>query len=100
MNPIELKMNTEHRGAFVIEEGENRLAEMTVAAVDTNLIVYHTQVSDALRGQGIASKLLGNMVDYARKNHLKVVPLCPYVRSQFDRHPEQYADVWNKRWHG
>jgi uncharacterized protein len=99
MNPIELKMNNGHRGAFVIEEGENKIAEMTVAVSDSNLIVYHTQVSDQLRGQGIASKLLGNMVDYARENHLKVVPLCPYVRAQFTRHPEQYADIWNKHWH-
>jgi hypothetical protein len=35
------------------------------------------------------------MVDYARKNKLKVIPLCPYVHAQFKRHPKEYADVWN-----
>ncbi|HEU4902844.1 MAG TPA: N-acetyltransferase [Flavisolibacter sp.] len=34
------------------------------------------------------------MVDYARKNGLKVIPLCPYVHAQFKRHPADYADVW------
>lgn len=99
MNSIELKLNSEHRGAFVIEEGETRLAEMVVAASDGNLIVYHTQVSDQLRGQGVASKLLDSMVEYARKNGLKVVPLCSYVHAQFSRHPQQYEDIWNKNWH-
>ena len=99
MNAIELKLNTEHRGAFVIEEGGNRLAEMAVAISAGNLIVYHTEVSDALRGQGIAAKLLDNMVDYARKNQLKVVALCPYVHAQFKRNPEKYDDIWNQNWH-
>ncbi len=100
MNPIELKLNKDLRGAFVIEDGENKLAEMVVAVSAGNLIAYHTEVSDSLRGQGIAGKLLENMVDYARKNNLKVVPLCPYVHAQFKRHPEKYNDIWNKKWHG
>ena len=37
------------------------------------------------------------MVDYARKHDLKVIPLCPYVHAQFKRHPDEYADVWNKQ---
>ena len=99
MNPIGLKLNEQHRGAFVIEEGEERLAEMAIAISGGNMIVYHTEVSDKLRGQGVAGKLLEHMVDYARKNKLKVVALCPYVNAQFKRHPEQYGDIWNQNWH-
>lgn len=98
MNSIELKLNTERRGAFVIEEGENKLAEMAVAIADGNLIVYHTEVAEQLRGEGIAGKLLDKMIDYARANNLKVVPLCSYVHAQFSRHPDKYADMWNKNW--
>lgn len=99
MNAIELKLNEHHKGAFVIEEGNERLAEMAIAVSGENLIVYHTEVSEKLRGQGIAAKLLENMVEYARKNKLKVVALCPYVLAQFKRHPEQYNDIWNQNWH-
>ena len=99
MSEIELKINKENRGAFVIEENDERLAEMTVAVSGKNLIVYHTEVSERLRGQGTASKLLEAMVAYAKKNDLKVVPLCPFVHAQFKRHPEQYAGIWNKNWH-
>jgi uncharacterized protein len=99
MNAIELKLNDQKRGAFVIEEGSEQVAEMAIAIIDNNLIVYHTEVSDKLKGQGVASKLLSDMVEYARKNNLKVVPLCPYVLAQFKRHPEQYTDIWNQHWH-
>jgi predicted GNAT family acetyltransferase len=98
MNAIELKLDSNRRGAFVIEDGGQRIAEMAVAVSGENLIVYHTQVSDELKGQGIASKLLDTMVNYARSNGKKVVALCPYVHAQFQRHPDKYTDVWNQQW--
>ena len=99
MNAIELKLNEQQRGAFVIEEAGERIAEMEISIAGENLTVYHTEVSEKLQGQGVASKLLAEMVAYARKHNLKVVPLCPYVAAQFKRHPDQYTDVWNKNWH-
>lgn len=99
MNAIQLKLNAEQRGAFVIDEGKQRLAEMAVGISGKNLVVYHTEVNEKLRGQGVASQLLSEMVAYARKQNLKVVPLCPYVHAQFERHPDQYADIWNRNWH-
>ena len=99
MNAIELKLDANDRGAFVIDEGEKRLAEMAIGLSGENLIVYHTQVSDELKGQGVASRLLEAMVDYARSKSMKVVPLCPYVHAQFKRHPEKYSDIWNQKWH-
>lgn len=99
MNPIQLKLNTAGRGAFVIEEDNVRVAEMEISISGGNLIVYHTEVAEKLKGQGIASQLLSAMVAHARANNLKVVPLCPYVHAQFKRHPEQYTDIWNQHWH-
>ena len=99
MNTIQLKLNAAQRGAFVIEDGKERLAEMAVGISGKNLVVYHTEVSEKLRGKGIASQLLSEMATYARRENLKVVPLCPYVHAQFERHADQYADIWNKEWH-
>jgi hypothetical protein len=96
MNDIELKLQSNNRGAFVIEEGQERIAEMAIAIEKGNLIVFHTEVSDKLKGQGVAKQLLDRMVAYARENKLKVVPLCPFVLAQFKRHPEQFEDIWNK----
>ena len=96
---IELKWDNDQRGAFVIEEGNERIAEMAIGLSDKNLTVYHTEVSDKLKGQGVAAKLLSTMVDYAREHKLKVIALCPYVLAQFEKHPDKYSDIWNKGWH-
>ena len=98
MNSIQLKLNDQKRGAFVVEEGDERLAEMVIAISGQRLIIYHTEVSEKLRGQGIAGKLLDQMVAYARDNALKVVPLCTYVHAQFKRHAEMYKDIWDQNW--
>lgn len=99
MNEIDLKLNESGRGAFVLEQHGERLAEMEIGIRDGNLTVYHTEVGEALKGQGIGNKLLTEMVRYAREQNLKVIPLCPFVHGQFKRHPDQYEDIWNKDWH-
>ena len=98
MDEIQLKFEANGRGAFVVERDGERLAEMVIAVDNQNVTVYHTEVSEKLKGQGVASKLLSTMVDYARKHRLKVIALCPYVGVQFKRHPELYTDVWNHHW--
>ena len=100
MNPIKLQLNDHGRGAFFIDDQGERIAFMDISIANNMLTVFHTEVSEKLKGQGIAGQLLDHMVTYAREHGLKVVPLCPYVAAQFKRHPDTYADVWKKDWHG
>jgi predicted GNAT family acetyltransferase len=72
---------------------------MVVSISGSNLTVYHTEVSESLKGKGVSTQLLETMVQYVRDNNLKVIPLCPYVSVQFRRHPDKYNDIWNKAWH-
>ena len=97
MNDPELVLNQLNRGAFLLEEDGEKLAEMVVTVDDENLIVYHTEVNPKAEGKGLAKILLNAMVNYARKKQLKVIPLCPYVHAQFKRHPEEFEDVWMKQ---
>ncbi len=84
---------SQSKGSFYMEENGNRLAEMTFSkAGDRLIIIDHTEVSDALRGTGAGLKLVAAGVDYARKNGLKIMPLCPFAKSVFDRKSE-YRDV-------
>jgi predicted GNAT family acetyltransferase len=99
MNEIVLKMEDNGKGTFVLEEKAERMAEMVIAISESNLTVFHTEVSNKLKGQGVAAKLLSTMVEYARAHQLKVIALCPYVSAQFKRHPDQYQDIWNQHWH-
>ncbi|MET0466558.1 MAG: GNAT family N-acetyltransferase [Chitinophagaceae bacterium] len=96
MNDVQLVINSNGHGAFLIMEGREKIGEMVVAADDKNITVYHTEVDSAHEGKGLAKKLLDEMVAYARSKKLSVIPLCPYVHLQFKRHPDQYADIWNK----
>lgn len=96
MNEVQLVVNSRGHGAFQIAEGGKKIAEMVIAIDAENLTVYHTEVAPEAEGKGLAKKLLQEMVSYAREKKLSVIPLCPFVHAQFKRHPEQYADIWNK----
>ena len=95
MEDVKLELDEKKHGHFHILDGEEKLAEMVVSISNGLLTVYHTEVLPKAEGKGLAKQLLAAMVDHARKNGLKVIPLCPYVHAQFKRHPDDYADVWN-----
>lgn len=48
----------------------------------------HTEVPEALEGQGIATRLVAGALQDVRANGLKIVPLCAFVRHFVDTHPE------------
>ena len=96
MDDVKLKLDEKSNGHFYILDGEEQVAEMEISISGNDLTVYHTEVSPRAEGKGLAKKLLTTMVDHARNNALKVIPLCPYVHAQFKRHPGEYADVWDK----
>ncbi len=51
----------------------------------------HTEVPEALGGQGIAGYLVKHILDDAADKGLVVKPTYPYVKSYIDKHPE-YQD--------
>ncbi|NJO01625.1 MAG: N-acetyltransferase [Bacteroidia bacterium] len=74
----------DQKGAFFVERDGRRLAEMTFVMTGANkFIIDHTEVSDELRGQGIGQQLVESAVAYARENHMKIIPLCPFANSVF-----------------
>jgi predicted GNAT family acetyltransferase len=81
------------KGAFFIEENGQRLGEMTFSrAGDDLLIIDHTEVSEALKGKGAGKQMVAAAVDYARKNKIKILPLCTFAKSVFDK-VKEYQDV-------
>lgn len=72
---------------------EGHLAEMTFSrASPTLIIIDHTSVPDALRGRGVGQALVERAVADARREGFRIIPLCPFAKSQFDRRPE-WRDV-------
>ena len=94
---MEIKFEqSETKGAFYVEENGVRLANMSFSrAGDHTIIIDHTDVSDALRGKNVGKQLVATAVDYARKNNLKLIPLCPFTKSVIDK-VKEYQDVLKK----
>ena len=53
----------------------------------------HTEVPHELEGRGVASALARHVLQFARDNQLKVVPLCPFILSYIRKHKAEYADI-------
>ena len=82
--------------SFYVEENEIILAEITYSmAGDSLMIIDHTEVSDELRGKNVGYQLVHTAVEYARANHIKILPLCPFAKSVFDKKGAEFADVLN-----
>lgn len=83
---------SESRGRYRIAL-QGAEAELTYSrAGETRIIIDHTSVPDALRGMGLGVALVQRAVDDARREGRKVIPLCPYAKSQIEKHKE-WQDV-------
>ena len=56
------------------------------------VIITHTETPHALRGRGVASRLVQGALEQIRADGLKVVAGCSFVVDYLDKHPE-FADV-------
>ena len=52
------------------------------------IALLHTEVPEALSGQGVGSKLVRGVLDALRAEGAKVVPRCEFVAAYMGRHPE------------
>ncbi|MFC5387246.1 GNAT family N-acetyltransferase [Aquamicrobium segne] len=81
------------KGRYVLRGPDGAEAELTfTSAGDNQIIIDHTGVPDAFRGQGAGLRLLTRAVEDARAAGRKIIPLCPFAAAQFRRHPE-WADI-------
>ncbi|MEN0002695.1 MAG: GNAT family N-acetyltransferase [Bacteroidota bacterium] len=79
----------ETKGSFYIAPDKERLAEMTYSKAGASMIIIdHTEISEQLRGQGVGKKLVLAAVDWARESNKRVLPLCPFAKSVFNKTPE------------
>ena len=80
------------RGRWIVDP-DGHEAEMTYSRVSPTLIIIdHTSVPDALRGRGVGQQLMLRAVEDARREGFRIIPLCPFAKAQFERHPD-WRDV-------
>ena len=74
------------------QEGEV-IGEITYSDTNNGMwIIDHTYVDPAHRNQQIGEQLVAEIVNWAREANVKLLPLCPFAKKEFEQTPD-YADV-------
>lgn len=92
MNPDVMVKHLEIDGGGQYEarvEDSDATGLLTYRRLDAETIVAdHTLVPDELRGRGIASALVEQLIADAREQGFRIVPECSFVKAQFERHAD------------
>lgn len=83
------------KGRYVARvEGIAGEAELTYSRANEHLIIAdHTEVPVQFRGLRLGLALATRLVEDARAEGVKIIPLCPYVNAERRKHPD-WADVF------
>lgn len=91
-----MNIQSEHHekgGRWFVEENGKTVAEMTyISSGPSRIIIDHTEVDEELRGKGVGYDMVALAVEKARAESLKILPLCTFAKSVFNKKTE-YADV-------
>lgn len=88
---MDIKFNKEEGIAIALDENK-RIGEITFSPSEGLWIIDHTGVNPEYGGQGIGKKLVAKVVEEARRENVKILPLCPFAAAEFKKH-EEYSDV-------
>ena len=75
---------------------DSQLSKLDYLLDEDTIVMTHVGVYPEHRGQGVAGKLAEVALNYAEKNSLRVIPMCPYVAAYIRRHP-QYIDLTKQK---
>ena len=68
--------------------GEPQPAVLVYERGAGEVALLHTVVPAEMEGEGVGSRLAEAAVRWARSQELDVVPVCSFVQSWIERHPE------------
>ncbi|MGP1591158.1 MAG: GNAT family N-acetyltransferase [Prevotella sp.] len=75
-----------HEGRFALYENDIYAGELTyVFDKNHHLVAEHTRVGEEHKGKGFGKELIKALVQYAREEKIKVVPICSFIKKVFDR---------------
>lgn len=83
---MEILHNPEKHRFTLSQNGE--MAYVAYCIENNTFDIRHTIVPTSLEGQGIASALVKEAYDYARRQGYKLVATCSYAVRWLQRHPE------------
>ena len=80
------QFDRETKGFFKATEDDKEAGRMTYSwAGKERMIIDHTEVNPDFKGRNVGLQLVMAAVNFARDNKLKIIPLCPFAKSVFDK---------------
>lgn len=91
---MEILLKEEDSKGFAIAlEQEKRAGMMSYSIAGPKLIIIdHTEVETGYQGKDVGKQMLYKIVEMARENKIRVIPLCPYAAAMFKK-IEEIRDV-------
>ncbi len=80
-------------GRYTLSTDQGEAVMTFSITTPTLVIVDHTEVPIGAEGKGYAGQLARFLVDDARTNGFRAVPLCPFLNMWRRKHPEA-ADIF------
>lgn len=94
-NKMEIQhQNSGTKGKVFIASDDRQLAMMEYhRGAENKIIIDHTEVDPSLKGQGVGKKLVDKMVEIAREEQVKIIPVCPFAKATMEKYRSDYEDV-------
>lgn len=83
----------ENGGFAIARDNEKRAGAMTYSSAGEHLIIIdHTEVEPEYMGKKVGLQMLYKIVEMAKENEMKIIPLCPFAAAMFKKE-ENIKDV-------
>lgn len=77
------------KGFFKVTDNGENAGRMTYSwAGSDKIIIDHTEVNPEFRGKNIGEDMVMEAVKFAREKQIKIMPLCPFAKSVFDKNQD------------
>ncbi len=97
----EIRVNADEHGEgrYTILVDGQPAGELDYRTVEGRRVFVHTGIRERYEGQGLAGQLARRVLDDARAEGLRIVPICPYVAGYLEKHPDDQdlvdRDLWD-----
>lgn len=92
----DMKINRE-KNRVVINNDNNIVGVIEYSYINSDVVdIYKTFVYPNYRGQGVAKKLMEEMVNILKENDLKCIPSCNFAVSYFESYPNLKYLIFNE----
>ena len=80
------------RSRYEAREGDVVAGYITYRTRPGVVVLVHTEVDPEFEGHGVGSQMARSVLEALRSGGMQVDPVCPFITSYIQRHPE-YNDL-------